>query len=155
MIWLRASIPFAIPLTVIAFLWNIPVEPEAVAASDGLSDLASRSIGFGLLTVAFLAIGFIVYSVRAPSPQPQERPVPLAFARHEFRRGFGTGRLSGPAHNHRERDPKVVVALPRRQTDLPAATPVAVSRSTPQESIESLTKRLHERAKTLWNARAV
>ncbi len=154
MIWLRAAIPFAIPLAVVAFLWNVPVQPEAVAAGDGISTFASRSIGLGLLSVALFAIGFVVHSVRAPSAPPREPPSPMALARHEFRRGFGSGRIKAPRQSA-ERAAGVVVALPRGQAASPSAARPATARALPQESIETLTKRLQERVGSLWHPRAI
>ncbi len=154
MIWLRAAIPFAIPLAVIALLWTVPVPADAIPASEGLSTFVGRSIGLGLLALALLAIGFIFHSVRNSSAPEREPPSPMALARHEFRRGFGSGRLSAP-RQARERDASVVVALPRGEADLSAPPRSAAPRSRPQESIENLTKRLHERVGTLWNPRVV
>lgn len=150
--WLRASIPFTIPLAVIALLWTVPVQPDP--AADAVSSFVGRSIGLGLLALALLAIGFIFYSVRAPEAASREPPAPMALARHEFRRGFGSGRV--PLASRRpERAASTVIALaPGASRATSAPRPLAV-RSRPQEGIRTLTKRLQERAGTLWRPRAI
>jgi len=147
MFWLRASIPLTIPLTVIALLSLIPVPPETIPAGNSATIFMGRSIGIGLLTLAVIAIAFIFHSLRAPA-RPLREPAPMALAQHEFRRGFATG--EGPAPVRAPAAPSsIVVALPR-----PRATAFATLPELPQGSIESLTKRLQERADLLWSRRA-
>ncbi|HKT18259.1 MAG TPA: hypothetical protein VJR47_09470 [Stellaceae bacterium] len=148
MIWLRASIPLTIPLAVIALLWLIPVPPETIPASNGATVIVGRSIGLGLLTLAVLAIAFIFHSLREPARAPRE-PAPMALARHEFRRGFASGESAAPVIKQAA-PTTIVVALPRRRA---SKSSVAVPPEAPQASIESVTKRLEERAGLLWSRR--
>jgi hypothetical protein len=150
MIWLRASIPLAIPFAVIAVLWVVPVPPDAASAADGTTVLVGRSIGLGLLTLALLAIAFVVFSLRRPA-EPAREPAPMALARHEFRRGFATGEMPVLARRPAPAAAAVVIALPRRASSSAAAA--AAIPLPPQDSIDSLIKRLHERAGLLWSAR--
>ncbi|MGH7035223.1 MAG: hypothetical protein ACREFL_15935 [Stellaceae bacterium] len=153
MIWLRASIPLAIPFAVIAVLWVVPVPPDAGLAGDGATVLVGRSIGLGLLTLALLAIAFVVFSLRVPA-EPAREPAPMALARHEFRRGFATGEAPVLVRRPVPAAAAVVIALPRQASSSPAAAaPIALSLP-PQDSIDSLIKRLHERAVLLWPARS-
>jgi hypothetical protein len=152
MIWLRASIPLAIPLAVIAVLWIVPVPPDASSAGDGTTVLVGRSIGLGLLTLALLAIAFVVFSLRKPA-EPAREPAPMALARHEFRRGFATGETPIVARRPAPADAAVVIALPRQASSSPAAATSILLPLAPQESIDSLIKRLNERAGVLWPAR--
>jgi hypothetical protein len=152
MIWLRASIPLAIPFAVIAVLWAVPVPPEATSAADGATVLVGRSIGLGLLTLALLAIAFVVFSLRRPA-QPAREPAPMALARHEFRRGFATGATPVLARRPAPAAAAVVIALPRRAFSSPVAAAAIPLPLPPQDSIDSLIKRLHERAGVLWPAR--
>ncbi|HXS41021.1 MAG TPA: hypothetical protein VN766_12615 [Stellaceae bacterium] len=158
MVWLRALIPLTIPFAVIAALWVVPVPPDAAAAGDGATVLVGRSIGLGLLTLAFLAIAFVVFTLRIQA-EPAREPAPMALARHEFRRGFATGeeprvmRRPAPA----AAAAAIVVALPRQPIAFAgraAASAAAPIPHVPQDSIESLIKRLHERAGVLWPGRS-
>lgn len=151
MIWLRASIPLAIPFAVIAVLWVVPVPPDTASAADGTTILVGRSIGLGLLTLALLAIAFVVFSLRMPA-EPARQPAPMALARHEFRRGFATGEPPVLARRPAPAAAAVVVALPRR-VSRPAAAAAIPLPLPAQDSIDSLIKRLHERAGLLWPAR--
>ena len=152
MIWLRASIPLAIPLAVIAVLWVVPVPPDAASAGDGTTILVGRSIGLGLLSLALLAIAFVVFSLRKPA-EPAREPAPMALARHEFRRGFATGETPILLRRPAPADAAVVIALPRQASPSPTvAAPIPLP-VLPQDSIESLIKRLNERAGVLWPAR--
>jgi hypothetical protein len=152
MIWLRASIPLAIPFAVIALLWIVPVPPDAASAGDGTTILVGRSIGLGLLSLALLAIAFVVFSLRMPA-EPAREAAPMALARHEFRRGFATGETPVLVRRPLPAVAAVVIALPRQASSRPAAaTPIPIP-VLPQDSIESLIKRLNERAGLLWPAR--
>jgi hypothetical protein len=152
MIWLRASIPLAIPFAVIAVLWVVPVPPDAASAGDGTTVLVGRSIGLGLLTLALLAIAFVVFSLRMPAA-PAREPAPMALARHEFRRGFAMGETPVLVRRPAPAAAAVVIALPRQASSSPAAAAPILLPLAPQDSIESLIKRLNERAGLLWPAR--
>ena len=152
MVWLRALMPLAIPFAVIAVLWVVPVPPDAASAGDGTTVLVGRSIGLGLLTLAFLAIAFVVFSLRRPG-EPARDPAPMALARHEFRRGFATGKEPVIMRRQAPAAATVVVALPRQPADGAAVCPAPIPLP-PQDSIDSLIKRLHERAGVLWPARS-
>jgi len=149
MMWIRTYLPFGIPLALSAMLWMVPVPAET--ADGGMSPLVGRSVGLALLTLALLAIGYVIRSAAAPAKPAHAAPSPMALACHEFRRGFAVGEVprsmaAQPAHD-------VVVRLraPRPQRATPVPLIPACGRG--QEPIEMLTRRLHDRAGALWKPR--
>jgi hypothetical protein len=151
--WVKTLAPFAVPLALSAMLWVLPVpgEPEG----DAISPLMGRSIGLALLTLALLAIGYVVRSAMMPDEKEPPRPSPMVLASHEFRRGFAASQ--GRSLPPRRSGASVVVALPRRKiAPVAAAMGEAAALAAPapdlgRETIERLTQRLHDRAGALWS----
>lgn len=149
----KAQLPMVISLIFAGLLCAL-LTPEVAAFAGNLPEVFSRIIGVALLGLAVLAIVAVFRSLPVPA-MPATRPLALR-RESEFRRGFSKGRNAAyrPRIEPRLDGPAQVVALHRPAAPAPQATPVQTTRTTPPDSIESVKRRLQDRAEALWRRRA-
>jgi hypothetical protein len=142
---------FALPAMLMAVLWVVAV-PDTV----GLSDTTMRLAGVLLLGIALFGV-ILVCRVTSVSTEIRPRRIdPAAPACNEFRRGFTSGASRSRQHPLHRPSLGVVVKLHRRRAEQRAAvSKPALSTAIAPETIETLSRRLHDRAEKLWNRRAV
>jgi hypothetical protein len=139
----------AIPVVLTTALWAV-----AVPMAGAMDDDVARLVGFLLLGIALLSAILVARSaVAAPGAKPSSRVHPSVHAGNEFRRGFVSAKA--PPRKQRAPQPSEVIALRRRRIEprIVPSRPVAVPLPT-AETIETLKRRLHDRAEKLWNRQA-
>ena len=146
---LRALTLFAIPVVLTMVLWMV-----AVPTADIIDDDLARLIGFLLLGIALLSIVLVLRSaVAAPKAAPSSSVHPQARAGNEYRRGFVSAKAS--PRKQRTPRPSEIVALRRHRIE-PRIGPIrpAMMPAHAPQTIETLKRRLQDRAEQLWNRRA-
>lgn len=137
---------FAIPVVLTTVLWLM-----AVPTADMMNDENARLVGFLLLGIALLSTILVFRSAVATSATvSSSRAHPATSAENEFRRGFVSAKAS--PRKQRAPRPSEIIALRRHRIEprivprKPAMPPVLTS-----ETIETLKRRLHDRAEKLWS----
>jgi hypothetical protein len=151
MISAKAIALFALPAILVAGLWVV-----AVPSPDTFDDTALRLAGVSLLGIALFSV-ILVFRVTAASAETRPRRIdPAAPACNEFRRGFAPAASRPRKHPLHRPGLGVVVTLHRRRAEQRAVLSKPGSSSAiAAETIETLSRRLHDRAEKLWNRRAV
>lgn len=141
----RNSIPFLIPLGLTLLIWLVAWHDDLSAWND-----VSRLIGLFLLGFALLAISLIfTVALRADAPAAR-RSEPTLQIPTEYRSGFA-GRTKPSAKVRLHPRAAKVIAF-RRHALRPQAR---LNGQVPSiETIESLNRRLQDRAQKLWSCRA-
>jgi hypothetical protein len=136
---------FAIPVVLTTVLWVV-----AVPTADVMNDENARLVGFLLLGIALLSTILVFRSAVATPAAASGHGHPATSAGSEFRRGFVSAKAS--PRKQRAPRPSEIIALRRHRIEprivprKPAAPPVLTS-----ETIETLKRRLHDRAEKLWS----
>jgi hypothetical protein len=143
---LKMVVLFAIPVVLTTVLWV-----AAVPAADVMDDENARLVGFLLLGIALLSTILVFRSaVGAPATASASRAHPATSAGNEYRRGFVSAKTS--PRKQRAPRPSEIIALRRHRIEpqivprKPATPPVLAP-----ETIETLKRRLHDRAAKLWS----
>jgi hypothetical protein len=137
---------FAVPVVLTAVLWVM-----AVPTADVMGDENARLVGFLLLGVALLSTILVFRSAVATSATGSSRRAhPARSAENEFRRGFVSAK--GSPRKQRPPRPSEIIALRRHRIEprIVASKPAPAPMLAP-ETIETLKRRLHDRAKKLWS----
>jgi hypothetical protein len=136
----------AVPVVLTTVLWV-----AAVPTTDVMNDENARLIGFLLLGIALLSTILVFRSAVATSTTASSSSShPAISAENEFRRGFVSAKAS--PRKQRAPRPSEIIALRRHRIEprivppKPATPPVLTS-----ETIETLKRRLHDRAEKLWS----
>jgi hypothetical protein len=136
---------FAMPVVLTTVLWVM-----AVPTADVMNDENARLVGFLLLGIALLSAILVFRTAVATSTTGSSRAYPAPSTGNEFRRGF----VSAKASPRRQRAPRPseIMALRRHRIEprIVPNKPAAASVLTP-ETIETLKRRLHDRAEKLWS----
>jgi hypothetical protein len=141
----RNYIPFLIPPGLTLLIWLVAWHDDLSAWSD-----VSRLIGLFLLGFALLAVSLVfAVALRADAPAAK-RSEPTLRIPTEYRSGFA-GRTKPPTKVRLHPRAAKVIAF-RRHAMRPQAR--VTGQVTSIETIESLKRRLHDRAQKLWSRRA-
>jgi len=144
----KDCVPFLIPLVLTVAIWFTAWHDDF-----GVWDDVSRLIGLFLLGFALLSISLVFTVALRADPPALPRREPTLRRDSEFRSGFAKERRPGtkkPRTGKVTIHPRAGKVVAFRRHALPPQAGVAGA----FESIESLNRRLHDRAQKLWSRRA-